>query len=369
MSDEKSLIRRTRLSIGPEDSCEIVFGENALAELTALVDKINPDKILAIVDDRFSSADILGCLGRSFETMISAVPGHESIKSFPWLQKLLGETTKNLSRDSLIVSIGGGTTGNLAGVVAGLTFRGIDLIHVPTTLMAQVDGAVGMKQAINGDDAKNAIGLFHLPRAVVADTAFWKLLPTVQLKHGLVECFKVALAARPDLLGLIQILLREGALERSYDVLFELGWSCIQEKASEFSADPRERQKLFFLELGHGVAHALERASEGCIHHGAAVAFGILVETRYASKIGVLSSTTTLAEIEATILDGFRFDWELSKAGGAARVVAMLKQINNRGRRGPKLALLQDLGTTVVVEGLNDTVMEECLKSAWPSPT
>lgn len=353
-----------RFVVGTE-TCDIWSGTRALAELPAVIAKLNPDKILVVADKHFDGLD---CITRALSRRAIRplyLGGGENAKTGETLLTCLNVATAELSRASIIIALGGATICNLTGVVAGLTFRGISLIHVPTTLMAQVDGAIGLKQAVNSPSAKNAIGLYKLPRAVIADSSFLETLPTEEIRHGLAECYKVALAVRPDLVANVELALRVG---HSCANLSEVSEQCMKEKVARLSDDPMERGELAFLELGHGIAHAIETASNGAVHHGTAVALGILLESKYSCAIGLLEDQNILAEVETVVTEHFGACRELRRAGRPEDIVKYLLLGNNRSRSGPRLSLLQRPGRTKLVDGISENVMYAVLKCSWPTP-
>lgn len=182
-------------------------------------------------------------------------------------------------RDSLVVAVGGGVVGDTAGFAASIYLRGIDLVHVPTTLLAQVDSSIGGKVAVNHKLGKNLIGSFHPPRAVVSDVGALKSLPPEQLRSGLFEALKAGVVGDPRLFELVPDGSAEEIVKRSIDV-----------KAEIVSADPRESNRRRLLNYGHTVGHALEAAAQyRNVTHGDAIAWGMLGANALARRRGILS--------------------------------------------------------------------------------
>lgn len=188
-----------------------------------------------------------------------------------------------IERGACIVAVGGGVVLDLAGFLAATYLRGIAHIHVATTLLAQVDAAIGGKTAVDTPFGKNLIGAFHHPRAVLLDQAALRSLPLVELRHGLAECVKHAVI-RDELLF--------KSLERltSFDdpPSAELILRSVAVKVAIVAVDPLEHGERRSLNFGHTVAHALEAATNHTTAHGAAVAIGMIIEARLAVTKGWL---------------------------------------------------------------------------------
>src|SRR6266550_3918097 len=184
-------------------------------------------------------------------------------------------------RDSMAVVVGGGMIGDTAGFAASIFLRGVDLVHVPTTLLAQVDSSIGGKVAVNHERGKNLIGSFFPPRAVVSDTAILGSLPPRELLSGMYEALKGGVIGDPSLFEL---------LERKSDVdLDTVVRKAIRVKAEVVTSDEREADMRRLLNYGHTLAHGIEAALqyEG-MTHGEAVAWGMIA----ANAIGVRRGIT-----------------------------------------------------------------------------
>lgn len=177
-------------------------------------------------------------------------------------------------RDGLVVAFGGGSIGDLAGFVAGCFLRGVDVVQVPTTLLAQVDAAIGGKTAINLPEAKNSVGVFHHPLAVVADTNLLTTLKPRQLRCGLFEVLKTAAVLDAGLLGALETNL-EAVLDADPVALAPIVKRTAAAKIKVVEEDPEEQDKRRLLNFGHTLGHALEMTS-GTLEHGEAVGYGML---------------------------------------------------------------------------------------------
>jgi 3-dehydroquinate synthase len=196
-------------------------------------------------------------------------------------------------RDSMAIVVGGGMIGDTAGFAASIFLRGIDLVHVPTTLLAQVDSSIGGKLAVNHPKGKNLIGSFYPPRAVISDTAVLDTLPPRERLSGMYEALKGGVIADPSLFEMF---------ERQQFELDEMVRKAIRVKTEIVSADEKEADLRRLLNYGHTIAHGIEAALqyEG-ITHGEAVAWGMIGANAIAVQRGLLPREEA-ARIEHAIL-------------------------------------------------------------------
>jgi len=213
------------------------------------------------------------------------IPDAEAGKELPvvgYIWEVLGRI--GLGRKDAIVSLGGGAATDVAGFAAATWLRGIDIVHVPTTLLAMVDAAVGGKTGINTDAGKNLVGAFHQPAAVLVDLATLETLPRNEIVAGMAEIVKAGFIADPVILDLIEAD-PEAALDATGDVLPELIRRAVVVKAEVVAADEKESQIREILNYGHTLAHAIERRERYQWRHGAAVSVGLV----FAAELGRLA--------------------------------------------------------------------------------
>jgi 3-dehydroquinate synthase len=203
-------------------------------------------------------------------------------------------TRTGADRKSLIVAVGGGVVGDVAGYVAASYLRGVALVHIPTTLVAQVDSAIGGKTGVNLPEGKNLVGAFYPPRLVIIDPQLLRTLPQRQFRSGLAEVIKYGVIADKDLFAYLEKNM-PSVLRRDEAALNYLIPRCAQIKATIVSRDERESNHREILNFGHTFGHALESITQyRRYQHGEAVAQGMIAATTLAaSMIWVASDQAT----------------------------------------------------------------------------
>lgn len=220
---------------------------------------------------------------------VKILPPGEGTKSFANLQMLTEWMLAcEIDRDAVIISVGGGVIGDLSGLCASVILRGVLLIHIPTTLLAQVDSAVGGKNAINSPHGKNMIGTFYQPGAVICDTSLLASLPAREMRAGYAEIVKYGLLGDADFFAWLE---ENGRAILSHDpdtLRYAIEKSC-RMKAEIVAEDEREQGRRALLNLGHTFAHALERIGgyDGRILHGEAVAVGMALAFALSARLGL----------------------------------------------------------------------------------
>jgi len=213
------------------------------------------------------------------------IPDAEKGKDLPvvgFIWEVLGRI--GVGRKDAIVSLGGGAATDVAGFAAATWLRGIDIVHVPTTLLGMVDAAVGGTTGINTDAGKNLDGAFHQPAAVIVDLATLETLPRNEIVAGMAEIVKAGFIADPVILDLIEAD-PQAALDPTGQVLPELIRRAVAVKAEVVAADEKESQLREILNYGHTLAHAIERRERYRWRHGAAVSVGLV----FAAELGRLA--------------------------------------------------------------------------------
>jgi 3-dehydroquinate synthase len=238
-----------------------------------------------------------------FSVFAHAVPAGEASKHPERLVKLCGELLNaGLGRRDVVVALGGGVVGDLAGLAAALFMRGIDFVQCPTSLLAQVDASVGGKVAVDLPGGKNLLGAFHFPRVVLIDTAVLATLPDDELGCGLAEMLKHGALFSAD--HFEQLVELAGAIyDRDASVLPRLVATSVALKAACVSRDPLEMAEAgkgrVLLNLGHTVGHAIELVSEFGVRHGEAVALGLRAAARLSEARGLSEAGLEARMVEA----------------------------------------------------------------------
>lgn len=200
-------------------------------------------------------------------------------RSWAWLLE------RGYDRNAVVLALGGGVVGDLAGFVASTWMRGVALVAVPTTLLAQVDSSVGGKTGFNLSGAKNIVGTFHQPSLVYAGLGALKTLEARDFRAGLAEVVKHGVIGRPAILDRLETD-AEAVLALNPDRVAELVGACCEVKRDVVQADEREGGRRKVLNLGHTFGHAIETVSGHGIRHGEAVAIGLVAAARLSEKLG-----------------------------------------------------------------------------------
>jgi len=223
-----------------------------------------------------------------FQTDLISIPEGESSKSLEWAQRLYDAAIQyGFDRTSVFIALGGGVVGDLVGFAAATYMRGVGFAQVPTSLLAQVDASVGGKVAIDYGGAKNLVGAFHQPCAVVIDTDTLKTLPDRHYHAGLAEVVKYGIISDADFFSYLEQH-REEIVRKDPTVLAFVIRRCCELKAAVVAADERDLGMRAILNYGHTAGHALEAAKglDTSLLHGEAVAIGMMVAGWIAVEMG-----------------------------------------------------------------------------------
>lgn len=277
------------------------------------------------------------------------LPAGEAHKGWASLQAVVdGILEGRAHRGTVVVALGGGVVGDVAGLGAALALRGLPVVQLPTTLLAMVDASVGGKTAINHPRGKNLVGAFHQPSLVWAASSTLGTLDPYERRSGWGEVAKTALIGDPPLLDLLEGGERAAA-RGCFGVLEEAVARCVTVKAEVVAADAHERGVRVWLNAGHTVAHGLETAlGHGAIAHGHAVALGLVAELRWAVAEGICEEPELVGRLEAA-LAGAGLDPEVPTFDRRAALDAMAHDKKGIGR-GVKVPVPRRAGEMTVVE-------------------
>jgi len=337
-----------------DESYPVAVEAGLSARIPALIARRYPASRYVIICDRFTAKLVgkrlaVGLRNKGMKTLLLSIPGGEHSKTRAAKERLEDAMLKaGCDRQSLVVAVGGGVVGDLAGFVAATYMRGVRYIHVPTTMLAMVDSAIGGKTGVDTREGKNLIGAFFQPAAVLADPVLLRALPQRQLMSGLIEAAKMFMTSDRSAFAYLKKN-ASSALSRNPKVLTHIIKRAAGIKAGVVSADEKEAGKRMVLNFGHTIGHALEKLSDYRIIHGEAVALGILVEGRIAMNQGVLSRHDY--EAIADLLASFRTKPEtLSRFSPRAVVRAARGDKKSIGGRA-RYVILKKIGAVEVKSG------------------
>jgi 3-dehydroquinate synthase len=276
-------------------SYEIVIGRGVIASLGQRIAALRPAARVAIVSDETVARHCLDAARSALSGLANAepivVPPGESSKSFPIFEKVCEALiAARIERGDLVLALGGGVIGDLAGFAAAVVRRGLDYVQVPTTLLAQVDSSVGGKTAIDSHQGKNLLGAFHQPVLVVADTALLDTLPAREFRAGYAEVAKYGLIGDAAFFAWLEANWQElfaGGPAREHAIAV----SC-RAKALTVSRDERETGERALLNLGHTFGHAFEAAAgfSDRLLHGEAISLGMVCAFEFSARRGLCSA-------------------------------------------------------------------------------
>jgi 3-dehydroquinate synthase len=275
-------------------SYDIVIGRGTLASLGERIATLRPGAKAAIVTDTNVARHHLAAARNALDqagiaaAVVTVAPG-EGTKSFPGFEAVCEALiAARIERGDLVVALGGGVVGDLAGFAAATVRRGLEYVQVPTTLLAQVDSSVGGKTAIDSRHGKNLIGAFHQPILVVADTALLDTLAAREFRAGYAEVAKYGLLGDAAFFARLEADWRQifaGGAAREQAI----ATSC-RAKAAIVARDEREAGERALLNLGHTFGHALEAAAgfSDRLLHGEAIAIGIALAFQFSARRGLI---------------------------------------------------------------------------------
>ena len=293
-----------------------------------------------------------------FTAKIVEMPNGERHKKLATVEKLCEQLSRlGADRNSVVIAFGGGVVGDVAGLMASLYMRGVDLVQIPTTVLAQVDASIGGKTGVNLRAGKNLVGTFHHPRVVLIDPAVLSTLPEREFRAGLYEALKCGVIGRPELfLALENVDLKK--LRRDPVKLEWIITESVKLKAEVVSSDEHENGLRRVLNLGHTIGHALE-AQTGYRHflHGEAVAWGMIASAQIASAVGLLENNAASRIAEATRALG-----PLPKVQSRSRDILRLLKSDKKTRNGVvHFVLPREIGKVEIANNVPEQVVIEAV--------
>jgi 3-dehydroquinate synthase len=356
-------VERIDVSLG-DRSYPIYIGAGLVGDRALVGDAVPAHQVLIVTNDIVAPLylePLREALGdRNVDVLV--LPDGEQHKTLATFSTIIDRlVAARFHRDACLAALGGGVVGDITGFAAACYQRGIDFIQVPTTLLAQVDSSVGGKTAVNHPRAKNMIGAFYQPSAVLADTDTLGTLPRRELAAGLAEVVKYGLILDRELFEWLEEHVEELVGLDAMGLRHAIRRSC-EIKAAVVAEDERERGNRALLNLGHTFGHALESLG-GYTRwlHGEAVAIGTALAARTSVSLGWLTPD-----------DCTRIESLLARAGlptradgiGPEELLERMQLDKKAGRTGLKLVLLRDIGRAVIVPSPEASVLRGALATS-----
>ena len=365
------------ISLKPSNRNHNVVIESGLSNkfvslLSAFHITLNNKKIFVITDETVASLYLPQLEQQlAIHTSIILPPG-EATKSFYWLENIY-ETllSHHIQRDSLIIALGGGVVGDIAGLVASTILRGVQLIQIPTTLLSQIDSSIGGKTAINTKYGKNLIGTFYQPDMVIIDPLYLQTLPHREFTSGLAEMVKYGLIDDLDFFIWLENNI-DDILSLNINILKQAIYKCCQIKTKIVDQDSYEtKNQRIMLNFGHTFGHILEAESmyDGRLLHGEAVSIGMCQACDLSQKLGLLEKSdsirikTLLSHLGLptqipSFLKNYKSDDELLHA-----LMQHLKHDKKNNSEGLKFILLKGIGQALTKTDIDKTTIKQILET------
>lgn len=359
---------RVRVAV-PDAAYDVVIGDGILPEVGKLLAEVTESKNVALVVD----SSVAEPYGVSVDTALAraghsvkafTVPSGETSKSWSIAGELLeGMAQQHLDRTCVVVALGGGVIGDLAGFVSAVYLRGVSFVQVPTTLLAMVDSSVGGKTGVDLAAGKNLAGAFKQPLLVVADTAVLTTLPDAEWQSGLAEVAKTAVLAGDEFMAWLENS-ADRMVARDPMVVTEAVQRCVHYKAAVVARDEQEEGPRECLNYGHTLGHALEKVlGYGTVTHGAAVAEGM----RFAARLSVqlAGADPAFVKRQDRLLDALGLI--PMRADARPKVLLDAMRGDKKARAGVIRAVLVRSPGDWLCQGVPDDTMLEHLEALWAS--
>jgi len=302
-----------------------------------------------------------GLAGRSHEILF--FPGGEERKRLATVEALAEEMVlRGGDRSSLVLAFGGGIVNDVGGFLAAIFMRGVPVVQLPTTLLAQVDSGVGGKTGVNLESGKNLVGAFHQPLAVLIDPEVLETLPEREYRAGLFEVIKCAIIRSPELFTLLEAH-RSDVLARRPEVVEPMIAECVRVKAEVVTADERERDLRRILNFGHTLGHALEaETGYARLLHGEAVGFGMRAATLLARRLGLVAAGD--ADRILALLDAYGPIPPVSDVPVQA-LLLRLRSDKKTVRGEVHFVLPEAIGRVRILAGVDERLVGEAIEAAF----
>jgi 3-dehydroquinate synthase len=360
-------VKKIRVSL-KDRSYDILIGDSVLKDSGRILSRLDVGNDALVITNRPIAALYKRALSASlvksgFTVRFEYAPDSEKAKTAKVALGLINKISAYDSRRRLfIIALGGGVIGDLAGFIAAVYKRGIPYVHIPTTLLAQVDSSVGGKVAIDLPVAKNIIGAFYQPRAVLSDITLLKTLSKRQIRNGLAEIVKYGVIQDPGLFKFI---------EKSYKKLLDCDKKALQfvvEKSAGIKSrvvgkDEFDNKGLrAILNFGHTLGHAIESAAgySKAYYHGEAISVGMVIAAEISRRLGILKNS------DAARIGGLLREIGLPTSAGGVRFADVCRSYIHDKKfvgKNNRLVLPERIGRVRIVSGVSDSLIKSVLKS------
>ncbi len=355
-------MRRVQLRLGG-NSYQVHIGSGLLKQVGLKLKEIGFSHKLVIITNPIVKELYGDALKQSltrdgFGVTILEVPDGEEQKSLETAGRLYTELTNCYAeRATPILALGGGVIGDLAGFVAATYLRGVPLVQLPTTLLAQVDSSIGGKVAVNHGQLKNKIGAFYQPRLVISDTGILRTLPAKEFANGLAELIKSAVIRDKEFFAFIEANL-DKIKSLDDEVLDELVFRSARIKAEVVEKDETESGLRSILNFGHTIGHAIETVSDFKVEHGGAIAIGMLAAARISNKLDLLDKNE-LARLK-DIIEGVGLPTEMPSLE-IKELIQAIKHDKKILTGKVRFVLPRSIGDVFITDEVNPSLIEQVL--------
>ncbi|MBY6795574.1 3-dehydroquinate synthase [Clostridium botulinum] len=354
------------------ESSPIYLGCNIWREsLLGKMMDLNTDKFFLITDDvvyNLFGKELLEYMNRKVSVKLIKLPSgekHKNIKVFNDLMENLFDN--NVTKSSILISLGGGVVGNITGLAAALAFRGIRFFHIPTTFMSQTDSILSRKQGINSFYGKNMIGSYYTPLFNFIDTSFLTFDSERFIRGSFVETVKNGFIYNANFLNKLKSVIKND-FNVNQEGIFNLVKMSIESKLPIMKADPTEKGLAMILEYGHTVGHAIEKLSYGKLSHGESVSIGMMVAARISEKLGYLSKQDVKEHMD--ILSALKTPTKIPSNIKISDIINRIKLDNKKDMNGIRFVVLENIGKCINTDGsymikvpfniINEAIEETC---------
>jgi 3-dehydroquinate synthase len=278
------------LSTHLEKPSPFYFGYGIHQSFLSELEKYSFDKIFFFTEPHLFEnygKELYDQISAKYSCSVEFVPAGEKCKYFPVLEETCEKLiAKGASKKSILLAFGGGTVGNVVGLAAGLIYRGIRFVEIPTSMTGQTDSTLSNKQAVNGGTGKNHFGLYHAPLFIWADTKYLKTEPPFSRRSGIIEGIKNGFISDEKFLEYLEQVLNP-ELDFTDAKLTEIAYKIILSKLPILKQDPSEKGYAITLEYGHTFGHGIEWLEK--ISHGEAVSYGMKIAAHLGKELGLIS--------------------------------------------------------------------------------